>query len=181
MRALKNAVLASTLLLAISGCASTSSIVFAPGRVVSCDSITTRNSGTGPILTCLDGKSSLDISSVTGPLIINVWGSWCAPCKDEIPIFRSFYAKNKEVVQILGVDVEEAKISDGKDFVVSEGITWPNFVDSKGASRAHFGMGVPVTWFVNSEGKAVFKKIGVLKDEKELRDLTAQYLKIVVS
>lgn len=85
------------------------------------------------------------------------------------------------MVQILGVDVEEAKISDGKEFVISEGITWPNLFDKDGRSRAYFGMGVPVTWFVNSQGEVVFKKIGVLKDEKELRDLTAKYLKIAVS
>lgn len=184
MRIFVGAVVATALALTISSCASTSSKVVTPGRVISCESISTAKIGisdNGPILSCLDGKSSLDISAVKGPLIINVWGSWCAPCKDEIPIFRNFYEKNQSKVQILGIDVEEAKPSDGTDFVIAEGMTWPNLIDKDGRSRAYFGMGVPVTWFVNSAGKVVFKKIGVLKDEKELRDLTAQYLKIAVS
>lgn len=181
MRAIKGAVIAATLALGISGCASTSTTAIAPGRVISCDSMGNSKLGKGLVLPCLDGKSSHDISGVKGPLIINVWGSWCAPCKDEIPIFRNFYEKNKEKVQILGVDVEEANISDGKEFVIAEGITWPNLFDKDGRSRAYFGMGVPVTWFVNSKGEVVFKKIGVLKDENELRDLTAQYLEIDVS
>ncbi|MBC7463528.1 MAG: TlpA family protein disulfide reductase [Actinobacteria bacterium] len=171
----------ATLAIALSACSSPSTEVTTPARVVSCESVAAESSGKGPVLECLDGSSAIDVSTLKGPLIINVWGSWCAPCKEEIPIFRSFYAKNKANVEILGVDVEEAKISDGKEFVVSEGMTWPNLSDTDGISRAYFGMGVPVTWFVDSQGKVVFKKIGALKDESELRDLTAKYLNIVVS
>jgi len=151
-----------------------------PGRIVSCADISWESGGKGPILECLDGQSSLDVSTVRGPLIINVWGSWCAPCKEEMPILRSFYAKNQSVVEILGVDVEEAKIADGKEFVVAEGMTWPNVIDTDGSSRAYFGMGVPVTWFVDGQGTVVFKKYGAFKDEQELRDLTSRYLKITV-
>lgn len=111
-----------------------------------------------------------------GPLIVNVWGSWCAPCKDEIPIFRSFYAKNASTVGLVGVDVEEAKTSDGADFVVANGMTWPILVDPDARSRGFFGMGVPDTWFIDKNGIAVYKKIGVLSSERELRDLANKYL-----
>lgn len=77
---------------------------------------------------------------------------------------------------MLGIDVEEAKPKDGSDFVVSQGMTWPSLVDPDGRSRSLFGMGVPVTWFIDSGGKVAFKKIGVLKSERELSDLTRKYL-----
>ena len=44
----------------------------------------------------------------------------------------------------------------------------------------HFGMGVPVTWFIDESGAVVHKKIGVLTNEAELHDLTLQYLHVAI-
>jgi hypothetical protein len=109
-------------------------------------------------------------------MILNVWGSWCGPCKEEIPIFRSFYEKAKDKVSLVGVDVEESSIEDGQEFVESSGITWPNLYDPDGRSREYFGMGVPVTWFIAADGSIAGKKIGAVLDENELITLTNKYL-----
>lgn len=170
-----------SLILLLSGCASQSTSIPTLGEVVSCDSIGRSAQPNGKELPCLDGKSTIALNSLRGPLIVNVWGSWCASCKDELPIIRSFYVKAKSKVQILGIDVEEAKSSDGADFVVKNGMTWPNVIDPDGRTRGNFGMGVPVTWFIDSAGKVVHKKIGTIKSEVELRDLTSKYLHITVS
>jgi cytochrome c biogenesis protein CcmG/thiol:disulfide interchange protein DsbE len=164
----------------LAGCASQATVVPTVGRVVSCDSIARTKLTTGLVFPCLDGKSSLYFSALRGPLIVNVWGSWCAPCKDEIPIIRSFYEKANSQLHILGIDVEEAKSSDGTAFIVENGMTWPNVTDPDGRSRGFFGMGVPVTWFIDSKGAIVHKKIGAIRSESELRDLTLQYLNIAV-
>jgi thiol-disulfide isomerase/thioredoxin len=111
-------------------------------------------------------------------MIVNVWGSWCGPCKEEIPIFRSFYEKAKTKVALVGIDVEEASIEDGRKFVASNGITWPNLYDPDGRSRAYFGLGVPVTWFIAADGSVAGKKIGVFKSEIELITLTSKYLNV---
>ena len=163
----------------LNACASQQSALPIQGEVVSCNSITTNSSQSGVTLPCMDGKTSMNFGAVRGPLIVNVWGSWCAPCKEEIPFFRSFYAKNQ--IQILGVDVEEAAASDGTQFVLENGMTWPSVVDPDGRSRALFGMGVPVTWFIDRNGAVVHKKIGVLRSEAELRQLARDYLHLVVN
>ena len=100
-------VLALFLLGCLTGCASQASVVPTVGTVASCDSISRSNVATGLVFPCLDGKSALHFSALRGPLIVNVWGSWCAPCKDEVPIIRSFYAKTKSQLQVLGVDVKK--------------------------------------------------------------------------
>jgi hypothetical protein len=41
-------------------------------------------------------------------------------------------------------------------------------------------MGVPVTWFIGEDGKPAFKKIGVIKSEKELYQLTEKYLGVKI-
>ena len=151
------------------------------GKVISCDSITFEEKWVGgPMTDCLDGSPGIQLSALRGPTVVNVWGSWCAPCEEEIPIFRNFYAKAKGKIELVGVDVEEASAKDGRDFVIKHGITWPNLIDVAGNSRGYFGMGVPVTWFIGVDGKVAHKKIGVVKSENELIELTQKYLGVKI-
>jgi cytochrome c biogenesis protein CcmG/thiol:disulfide interchange protein DsbE len=166
------AIAAAVLLLA--GCSSPSEKV--AGQVVSCESISSSTTKNSLFLDCLDGGVGASIDSIKGPAIINVWGSWCGPCKEEMPILRSFYEKAQGKVLLIGVDVEEASLEDGSKFVENNGITWPNLFDADGKSRAYFGMGVPVTWFIASDGSVAYKHIGVLKNEIDLISLTSKYL-----
>ena len=161
-------------LLLLTGCSSPTEKI--AGHVVSCTSIQSGQNENPIELNCLDGTSGAVINSLKGPLIVNVWGSWCGPCKEEMPILRSFYSKAAGKVQLVGIDVEEANIADGKSFVESNGITWPNLYDADGRSRSYFGMGVPVTWFISADGKVAYKHVGVLKNEIELITLTSKYL-----
>ena len=160
--------------LLLAGCSSPSEKV--AGQVVSCESISSGTTENSVVLDCLDGGIGASIDSIKGPAIINVWGSWCGPCKEEMPILRSFYEKAQDKVLLIGVDVEEASIADGRRFVEDNGITWPNLFDTDGKSRAYFGMGVPVTWFIAPDGSVAYKHIGVLKNEIELISLTSKYL-----
>jgi len=166
------AILVAVLLLA--SCSSPSEKV--AGQVASCESISSDTTENSVVLDCLDGGVGASIDSIKGPAIINVWGSWCGPCKEEMPILRSFYEKAQGKVLLLGVDVEEASIEDGRKFVENNGITWPNLYDAEGKSRAYFGMGVPVTWFIAADGSVAYKHIGVLKNEIELISMTSKYL-----
>ena len=172
---MRRALVVVVLLLLLTACSPSSSYV--KGEVVSCEAITQDATFVGGVeLECLDGTTGAQLGALKGPMILNVWGSWCGPCKEEIPIFRSFYEKAKDKVSLVGIDVEESSIEDGRKFVASSGITWPNLYDPDGRSREYFGMGVPVTWFIAADGTVVGKKIGAVKDENELITLTNKYL-----
>jgi thiol-disulfide isomerase/thioredoxin len=160
--------------LLLAGCSSPSEKI--AGEVVSCESILSSATENSIMLDCLDGTDGASINGIKGPAIINVWGSWCGPCKEEMPILRSFYEKAQGKLALIGVDVEEASIEDGRKFVKNNGITWPNLYDADGESRAYFGMGVPVTWFIAADGSVAYKHIGVIKSEKELISMTSKYL-----
>ena len=160
--------------LLLAGCSSPSEKI--AGEVVSCESILSSATENSIMLDCLDGTEGASINGIKGPAIINVWGSWCAPCKEEMPILRSFYEKAQGKLALIGVDVEEASIEDGREFVKNNGITWPNLYDADGKSRAYFGMGVPVTWFIAADGSVAYKHIGVFKNEIELISMTSKYL-----
>jgi thiol-disulfide isomerase/thioredoxin len=169
------------LVLSLTGCSSSTKPVASKGEVVDCvdvNHVAAKASDT--LLNCLVGTEKISVESLRGPLIVNVWGSWCGPCKQEMPYFVDFHHQANGKVQLLGIAVEEAKAQDSKDFIVANGMTWPNLYDAKGETRGTFGMGVPVTWFIDEQGTVVYKHIGVVKSTKELIDLTVKYLKVEI-
>jgi phosphoribosylpyrophosphate synthetase len=102
------ALLLGTLLL-LSGCAK--SVEPIAGEVVSCAEINRDTSITdGVQLGCLDGGEGTYLQGLRGPMLINVWGSWCYECGIEMPYLRTFYAKAQGKVALVGVDVEEKNI-----------------------------------------------------------------------
>ena len=94
---MKKLVVAAVSLL-LTACSPSSS--FVQGELISCESISQDPTFTGGIdLDCLDGSEGAQLGALRGPLVVNVWGSWCGPCEEEIPVFRAFHEKAKDKVQ----------------------------------------------------------------------------------
>jgi thiol-disulfide isomerase/thioredoxin len=163
-----------TSLLTLTSCGNTQPII--TGEVVACNHINLTTNHT-EIFTpqCLDGSEGVNVAAIKGPAIINVWGSWCEPCKKEMPYLAEFFQTMDPQIQFIGVDVEEKRIEDGRMFARTHGIMWPNLFDADGSTRKYFGMGVPVTWFIDSDGKILYKKIGPFNSTEELRTMTFKY------
>lgn len=160
--------------LLLSGCGKEELII--TGEVVACNRIDLiANPSEEVNAECLDSSPGVNVAAIKGPAVINVWGSWCDPCKEELPFFNEFFQTKDPQIQLIGVDVEEKRIEDGRMFARTHGIMWPNLYDADGATRKYFGMGVPVTWFIDGDGKVLFKKIGPIKSTEELRSLTFKY------
>ena len=169
------------LALSLTGCSSVTKTATSKGELVDCAEVDYVAAKPGDTtLNCLSGSQKVSVDSLRGPLIVNVWGSWCGPCADEIPLFVEFHHQANGKVKLLGIAVEEAKAQDSKDFIIANGITWPNLYDAKGVTRGTFGMGVPVTWFIDEVGTVVYKHVGVVKSTEELIDLTSKYLKVKI-
>jgi len=164
-------------LLLLAGCGQETSALPGNGVVVDCSTVATvKTDNEAALLKCLDGKTSIDVGQIKGPALVNVWGSWCGPCKQEMPIFVDFYSKYKEKVSLIGISVEEADVQDARDFVKLYGMSWPNLNDPDGSTRGTLGMGVPITLFIDAQGKVAYKKIGVVTTIEELERDTKKYL-----
>lgn len=160
--------------LVLTGCGEEPVIV--TGEVVACNQIELIDNPSEDVTAeCLDSSPGVNVAAIKGPAIINVWGSWCDPCKEELPYFFEYFQTKDPQVQLIGVDVEEKRIEDGRMFARTNGIMWPNVYDADGSTRKYFGMGVPVTWFIDDAGKVLFKKIGPIKSTEELRSLSFKY------
>ena len=152
------------------------------GDIPSCDQIDT-SKVTKKILqmNCLDGSSNINFHSIKGPLIINVWASWCVGCKEEMPYFIDLYKnlvfKNGEI-KLLGIDVDEKSAESGPNFIKSYGMSWPHLEDTDGRSKLVFGPGVPVTYFLDKRGEIVHKHIGAYLSKAQLYDAVEKYFKV---
>jgi len=146
--------------------------VSAPGFVTSCDQIRLlEDADKSALMGCLGGSAEINFHQLKGPLLINVWGSWCEGCKQEMPYFVELYQsqlfKNGQI-QMLGINVEEKSNKDAIDYIQKSGMSWPNLEDSSGVSKSIFGPGVPVTWFIDEYGKTIDIKIGAYTNKKQL-------------
>ena len=157
--------------LLISACTSTTK-VSAPGIVASCDQIRLlKSADKSSLMGCLDGSSEINFHQIKGPLLINVWGSWCEGCKQEMPYFVELYQNplfKSGQIQMLGINVEEKSKEDAIQYIKKSGISWPNLEDSSGISKSIFGPGVPVTWFIDENGKTIDIKVGAYTTKKQL-------------
>ena len=164
-----SSLLITTLL--ISACTSPAK-VSAPGVVASCDQIKLLESADKSVLmACLDGSGEINFHQIKGPLLINVWGSWCEGCKQEMPYFVELYQSPlfaSGQIQMLGVNVEEKSKEDAINYIEKSGMSWPNLDDVSGISKSIFGPGVPVTWFIDENGKAIDIKIGAYTNKNQL-------------
>jgi cytochrome c biogenesis protein CcmG, thiol:disulfide interchange protein DsbE len=157
--------------LLLSGCTSTSKLD-GNGVIPGCDQIRIGTVTNKKLeLPCLDDSISIDFYQIKGPIVINVWGSWCEGCRQEMPYFIDLYATQSfksGQIQLLGIDVEENSPASGPDYIKQSGMSWPHLNDVDDQTKAIFGPGVPVTWFINSQGVVVEKHIGAYQNKKQL-------------
>jgi thiol-disulfide isomerase/thioredoxin len=146
--------------LLLSGCSSEKpNASVAAGVVPDCSMIERVATETKSLeMPCLDGSEIINFHAIRGPIVVNVWGSWCVGCREEMPYFVDLYAndyfKNGEI-KLLGVDVQETTPEDGKNFIEDN-------------SKSLFGPGVPVTWFIDANGAVIDRKIGAYANKDEL-------------
>ena len=85
------------------------------------------------------------------PLVLNLWASWCAPCRVEIPEFSRVAAENQQVA-FLGVAVEDAP-GPAESFAAEVGASYPLGIDdSRSVTDNYPFVGLPVTYLIGADG-----------------------------
>lgn len=108
----------------------------------------------------------ITLSSLKGkPVVINFWASWCIPCREEAPgLERVWRAYKDKGVTFIGVDIQD-KESDARAYLKEFNVTYPNGPDLKGKITIDYGVsGIPVTFFVNREGRIVARWVGAISE-----------------
>lgn len=109
-----------------------------------------------------DARSLADIE---GPAVINLWATWCAPCRAEIPDFEEVHQARGDEVRFIGVNVGESS-SQALEFLADVGATYDQFSDPAGdASVALRATSMPVTIVLAADGTVSRKHLGPLDQD----------------
>lgn len=100
------------------------------------------------------------------PVVINFFASWCIPCKAEAPALDKVYKEHKiKNVAFLGIAVQDTAPA-AMGFVEENGITFPAGLDKDSKIKEAFGVyGVPVTYFIDKNGKINYTHAGMLTED----------------
>jgi cytochrome c biogenesis protein CcmG, thiol:disulfide interchange protein DsbE len=99
------------------------------------------------------------------PVIVNVWASWCGPCREEAPLLAAAAGRDGDRIQFLGIDILDTKDAAAR-FTEEFRIPYPSLFDPDAAIRDSLGfLGQPVTMFYDAGGKRVQTESGPLDQQ----------------
>jgi thiol-disulfide isomerase/thioredoxin len=104
------------------------------------------------------GEIALDFNKVT---VVNVWASWCAPCRAEAPVLQEFSINYPEV-QFAGILTRD-NISSAKAFYENFNLTYPTFIDDSlllGFGGSLIPNAIPTTLIIDKDGKVAARISG---------------------
>ena len=105
------------------------------------------------------------------PVVVNIWASWCGPCRIEGPHLAAAAHRYGEQVQFLGVDILDQR-GPAQSFIREFGWPYPSVSDPTGDIRDHLGfVGVPVTVFFDRQGHRVAVSAGAISSEQLATDV----------
>lgn len=131
------------------------------------------------VFPCLGPGPAVNLAGLRGtPVVLNVWASWCPPCRAEMPLITDLAADAGDSLVVLGVDVDDDPQA-AAEFAAAAGLA--SVIDAESLTRVTLGWtGPPVTYFVRADGVIAHTSYGAIPDEATLRDLVATHLGVQV-
>lgn len=119
-----------------------------------------------PPITAAEFRSHL--AGLDKPAVVNVWASWCLPCRSEAPLLSKAAETYGDEVEFIGVDVQDSQ-DEAKAFMAEFGLTgFDHFFDPNREIPNHYkAFGTPVTLFFGPGGDLIRAHEGIV-DERTL-------------
>jgi thiol-disulfide isomerase/thioredoxin len=116
-------------------------------------------------LPCLGGGSDVDLATLHGPLIVNLWASNCGPCRKEMPALQEFHERYGDQVAVVGIDYQDQQPAAALELARKSKVTYPLLADPGGDLNAQDPLpvirGLPYLIFVGADGKVTARAGGV--------------------
>lgn len=123
------------------------------------------------------GKDAVErrIGSLGYPVVVNVWASWCGPCRFEFPMFQEMSAKFGKKVAFLGVDSEDSE-KEAEAWLRDHPVPYPSYYETGFEYASSLkATGPPDTAFYNARGELVEKRFGQYAHVTELEEDIEKY------
>jgi thiol-disulfide isomerase/thioredoxin len=184
-------ILAALLLLAVTGCSpstvdspphsrgvclppssATASADASPGRVPDASP----NRVPDVELECFEGGGTVRLTELHRPAIVNLWASWCAPCRTELPAFQAYATRAGDRVAVIGVDTGDTRDAGGA-LLSDLRVTYPTLFDDQQRLLRSIGrVALPVTLFIDAGGGVRYLYNSTPLDEAAIARLASTYL-----
>ena len=107
------------------------------------------------------------LAGLDRPAVVNVWASWCLPCRAEAPLLRQAHEEFGEQVAFIGIDYDDNQRG-ARLFLDEFDLPFPHYFDPNGVTIAEYGgIGVPRTYFFDESGELIKVHNGAI-DEQSL-------------
>ncbi|MFF4572060.1 TlpA family protein disulfide reductase [Streptomyces sp. NPDC001410] len=124
----------------------------------------------------IDGKT-LDVADYKGKVVvINVWGSWCGPCREEAKYFSKVsQAYEGKGLQFVGINTRDTSTTPAVAFEKEHGISYPSLYDPTGKLMLRFKKGtlnpqlIPSTLVIDKDGKVAARALEALDETTLLK------------
>ncbi len=120
----------------------------------------------------LEDGQTVSLADFRGsPVLVNLWATWCGPCRFEIPYLESVYQEYQERgLKIVGVSVDSrASLDAVEQFLADKGVTYDILLDPDMVSTDVFAaIGLPASFLIDAEGMILFDRLGpIIEDDPE--------------
>lgn len=115
----------------------------------------------------LEGGGTGSLAEYKGRwVLVNIWASWCVPCKQEAPALEEFQQRQGGPrFTVLGIDSRDLS-GDGRGFVRRYGLTYPQLRDGDGGVAHEYGTtGVPENFLIDPTGRLRLHVVGPVTEE----------------
>jgi cytochrome c biogenesis protein CcmG/thiol:disulfide interchange protein DsbE len=133
------------------------------------------------VLPCLSGGPDVELTAAPSgrPTLVNVWGSWCGPCVEEVPLLNAVDARGGDRLDVVGVLTQDS-LRSALAFADAYDMHWPSVVDDDGTVMRAFSPGPPVTLFVRPDGSLAHVERGAFASEEEIAAAVAEHLGVIL-
>jgi cytochrome c biogenesis protein CcmG/thiol:disulfide interchange protein DsbE len=122
----------------------------------------------------------VDVSSLRGPMVVNLWGSYCDPCRREMPVLQRFHEEHGDEVGVVGVDYQDLQQDEARELVAETGVTYRLLADPdgelNGADPLPNIMALPFTVLVDEDGNVAYMEYAEVSSVGQLEDLVSEHL-----
>jgi len=131
-------------------------------------------------LACLGGGTSVNLSTLKGPLVLSLWQAGCTPCRKEMPALQAFVDQYGDRVPVLGVDFTDTYPGSALEEAGKRGVTYPSVADPGGEMQGfdEFAKipGLPTMYFIDADGKIAYQRSFGVDSAAEVADLVREHL-----
>lgn len=133
------------------------------------------------VLPCLGGGEAVDVGTLRGPMVINLWAEWCPPCARELPIYADFHDQHGDRVPVLGIDWSDPQPVAAIEMLEKYDATYPQLADTDLALGSALRVrAIPMLVMIDADGAITYSQGIEITSLEQLEDLVREHLGVAL-